>query len=256
MAKGPGLIPLPQLVALEARFCGIADWGSADCNEGCFCDDAGGFVVKTNKVTPTLAHSEWFCSSVAAACGIPQVGFSVIHHTDGSYCFGSSYVKGKIKDWWTLAEQGAIDFGALADDLTKIYALDLFIHNDDRHMNNYMVVQDGNGHRVSSFDYSRSWLHHAFPMTTILKDPQIATVGNKEWFKAKFGNYLVPATINDVLDRVSALTAQQISQIIARHPKDWLTQAQEDAIMTWWDSGQMLQRVNDIKAGVTDGSLL
>ena len=58
MALGPVLANVPQLVALEAVWCGGADFGSQDTDEGCFCGDAGGFVVKKNVTFPGLAHCE------------------------------------------------------------------------------------------------------------------------------------------------------------------------------------------------------
>ena len=231
MAKAPEKIDVPQLLALDAMICGQVDLGSEDCDGVCFCGDAGAFVIKKNRKSPTLAHSEWFCSSIASACGVPQVGFSVVNHTDGSSCFGSLWQPGKIKDWWLLAQDGTINFAALADDLSRIYALDLFVHNIDRHMDNYMVVKDGLGHRVYSFDYSRAWLELAFPPQPIMVDSPVATIKNRDWFKENFGDYLNIGIANEVLTKISELKTDEITRIISSHPKDWLSKEQEDAII-------------------------
>lgn len=256
MAQGPGKVTFPQLVALDSVFCGAADFGSQDCNEACFCGDAGAFVIKKSDKAPTLPHSEWFCSSIAASCGVPQIAFSIIRHTDGNHWFGSSWKTGIIKEWWNLALNGTINFSEIAEDISRIYALDLFIHNDDRHFNNYIVVKEEASHRAYSLDYSRAWLHHGFPPPPILISPKTNTVKNKEWLKSKFGTYLDIVAMEQVLDNISRISNSGIFNIISGHPKHWLTQSQEDAIINWWIAGKAVERVDLIKAGIKDGSLL
>ncbi|MEX0404061.1 HipA family kinase [Aquibium sp. LZ166] len=255
MALAPAQVNVPQLVALDALFCGAADFGSQDTNEGCFCGDAGTFVIKKNNVHPGLPHCEWFCSSLAAAVGVPQVPFSIVRHPDGNLWFGSQWMNGKTRDWWNLAVQGTIDFAALADDLSRIYAFDLFVHNVDRHANNFMVVPDGNTHKVLSFDYSRSWIVNGFPPPGLMIDPLIPTVSVKNWLKNQFGNYISINAAIEVLDRIEALDAGGVQRIIGAHPKDWLTQQEEDAINDWWGNGMVSARVAAIKTGLNDGTL-
>ncbi len=252
----PGQVNVPQLVALEAVWCGAADFGSEDATEGCFCGDAGGFVIKKADAHPDLPHCEWFCSSLAQIAGVPQVPFSVIRHTDGNDWFGSSWMKGKTADWWNLAVQGVIDFNSIAEDLSRIYVLDLFVHNVDRHANNFMVVPDGNGHKAYSFDYSRSWIINGFPLPDIMTDPSVATINVKNWLKAKFGDYIVIGAANEVLDKIAALDVQGVQRVLATHPKVWLTQQQEDAIIDWWGKGMASDRVAAIRDGLNDGTLI
>lgn len=256
MVKAPAQANVPQLIALDAVFCGGAVFGSEDANEGCFCGDAGGFVIKKNGAAATMPHDEWFCSSLAAASGVPQVPFSVIRHTDGNLWFGSRWMNGKTADWWNLAQQGSIDFATLADDLSRIYALDLFIHNVDRHANNFMVVPEGSGHRVYSFDYSRAWLHHGFPPPQIMTEVTLATLNVREWLKRTFGVYINVNVAMQILDNIDRMNTAAIERIISSHPKDWLTQQQEDDIVNWWGNGSASARVAAIKTGLNDGTLV
>ncbi|RWP12302.1 MAG: hypothetical protein EOR00_27145 [Mesorhizobium sp.] len=256
MVKAPAQAQVPQLFAVEAMFCGPGNLGSQDMNEGCFCGDAGFFVLKKNDVYPTLPHCEWFCSSLAQATGVPQIPFSVVKHTAGNFWFGSLWMNGRTPDWWNLAQQGSINFSSLADDLSRIYALDLFVHNDDRHMNNYMVVPAGTGHRVYSFDYSRAWLYHGAVPGAIMTDPGLNTVSSKEWMKQTFGQYLNPAVALEVLDRIDGIDEVGVRAILAGHPTDWLAQQQEDEIVDWWTNGARTARIAAIRDGVNDGTLL
>lgn len=246
---------VPQLLAVDALFCGAANFGSEDTNEGCFCGDAGAFVIKKNDVHPALSHCEWFCSSLATAVGVPQVPFNIIRHPDGAYCFGSRWMEGKTKDWWNLALQGAVTFSDLAEDLSRIYAFDLFIHNVDRHANNYMVVPINGAYKVYSFDYSRSWLISGFPPTTVMTDPTCNTVNVKNWLKRNFGDYISINAAFEVLDAIDAISVGQVHDIIYAHPKDWLTQQEEDAIIAWWSNGMASERVETIKIGLNNGTL-
>ena len=247
---------VPQLVALEAVFCGAADFGSEDTNEGCFCGDAGTFVIKKNNVHLALPHCEWFCSSLANLVGVPQVPFSVIRHPDGNHWFGSQWTNGKVQDWWNLALRGAIDFASIAEDLCRIYVFDLFVHNVDRHANNFMVVPAAHGHRVLSFDYSRSWIINGFPPPDLMTDPAIATISVKDWLKQKFGNYVSIDVADQVLDAIDSVDSSAVSRIIHTHPRDWLTTQEENAIINWWANGMASARVAEIRAGLRDGTLI
>ncbi|RWC74877.1 MAG: hypothetical protein EOS30_11535 [Mesorhizobium sp.] len=256
MAKNSVVITYPQTVPVKAIACATANFGSQDCDELCFCGDAGGFVIKKNDKFPALPHIEWFCSSLARTCGVPQIDFSVVEHTDGNFWFGSSWKIGQVKDWWALAANGTINFAALADDISKIYALDLFINNDDRHLNNYFVTNINGKYDIFSFDYSRSWINHPFPLVGTITDPATNTVKVKEYFKSIFGNYINVGAVTAVLDNIVSLTTQRVADIIGAHPKNWLTAHQETSIIDWWNSGEVLNRVNAIKAGIQNGTLL
>lgn len=256
MAKNPAVIVYPQAVPVKAMACGVADLKSQDANEICFCGDDGGFVIKKNDKYPALPHIEWFCSSLARSVGVPQVDFSVVEHTDGNFWFGSSWKTGQVKDWWTLAANGTIDFTHLSEDISRIYALDLFINNDDRHLNNYFVVNENGRSKIYSFDYSRSWLNKPFPLVGLVTDPATNTVKVREYLKANFGNYINVGAMTEVLDNIASIQQPRVSDIIAAHPNNWLTRADTDAILNWWNSGAVLTRVNEIKAGIQNGALL
>jgi hypothetical protein len=230
MGKAPAQVALPQLIPVEASWCGPApNLGGLDANEGCFCGDAGGFVIKKNDIYPHLPHCEWFCSSLAQIAGIPQVGFNLVKHTDGTIWFGSSWRPGRISDWWLLAAQGAISFADLVDDLSRIYAFDLFVHNDDRHLNNYMVVSEGGGHRVYAYDYSRAWLYHGFPMPVPLSIGGNNTIDNKEWMKANLGYVVNVNAATQALDNIGGITSARIKDIVDVCPANWLTDAEKRA---------------------------
>ena len=140
----------------------------------------------------------------------------------------------------------------LSTDISKIYALDLFINNPDRHLDNYMVVKNGASHAIFAFDYSRAWLHGGFPPAGL---PAGNTVNWKNWFKANFPGYFNPGAANGILDMLSQINSAQITGIIGRHPNNWLSQPELDAIIAWWDGGGAAARVTQIRDGIADGTL-
>lgn len=248
MAEITRPIDFPQLVELAATFCGPAKLDGVDFGGGCFCGDAGAFIIKTNGINPNLAHTEWFCSSIANCVGVPQVPFSVIRHTDDSQCFGSHWQQGKVNDWWNLAKSGQLDFGEISTDISKIYALDLFLHNPDRHIKNYMVVRDGAAHKVLAFDYSRAWLHNGTPpLPPILNNGGDNTIQVKNWMKIQLGYTVNMDSFNEVLGRIEATPLSTIQSIINQHPKNWLTQDVENAILNWWSDGGVATRIASIR---------
>jgi hypothetical protein len=253
MAQGPAGIA-PQLFWVDALWCGKANFGSEDCDEGCFCGDSGGYVIKKDTPTKIAPHCEWFCSSLAVKVGVPQLGFDLVKHTDGNLWFGSEWKTSRVRDWWTLAAAGKIKFADLASDISRIYALDLFIHNPDRHMNNYFVVPDGTTHKIYSFDYGRSWMLHGLPLPPVMADPALHTVNVKDWLKINFPNYFDTTAANAVLDNLTKVTEANIADFIGKHPNHWLQPPLAD-INGWWKA-HAATRIDQIRNGIANGSLI
>jgi len=255
MAQGaPGGVG-PQLVCVDALWCGTANFGSLDAQEGCFCGDAGGYVIKKDAPDPYTPHNEWLCSNLATKVGVPQLGFDIVRHVDGNMWFGSSWKNSKVIDWWLLAQAGKINIDDLREGLSRIYILDLFIHNVDRHMNNYFVVLDGADYRIFSFDYGRAWRHHGWPLPPVMTDPALNTVNNKNWLKQTFPTYFDAVAANETLDRLGAVTSGQIEEIIAKEPANWLQEPLISDTISWW-AAHASARLDQIRIGIGNGTLL
>jgi hypothetical protein len=256
MANPPRPAP-QQLVPVKALWCGPADLGGADSSEGCFCGDAGGYVIKKNIAgNPTASHCEWLCSRLAQRAGVPVAGFNIVETTSGELWFGSEWAKGSIKDWWTSVASGGINIDDLRDGLSQIYALDLFTGNGDRHLNNYLVFAEGASHRVHSMDYGRAWLFNGLPLPALPMAATENTMEAKRWMKDNFAAYPNAAAMVPVVDELSRVTTADVAELIRQQPMGWLDQTQVDAILAWWDAGNARQRIDQIRDGIGDGSLI
>jgi len=242
---------------VKAIWCGPMGSGTADASGGCFCDDEAGYVLKPNTPdNPSQSHNEWFCAHLGMAANIRTHGFRVVENMTGEEWFGSSWEKGEITDWWSLVLGGQIALDDIKADLSRIYALDLFTNNTDRHIRNYIVRAEGTGHRVWAIDHGRAWLFNGFPPPTLPLLSSSSTVAVKDWMKSNFGDFQCVDVIAEVLIKIKKIRVGRIKDIIASQPTNWLDQSQKDAIVAWWEDGSAHARLDQIVKGVGDGTLL
>jgi hypothetical protein len=257
MAKGQAKVGQPQLMPVKAVWCGPFNPGTADASDGCFCEDNAGYVIKPNTAAnPTSSHCEWLCAHLGSAAKVPVLGYNVVVHTDGEQWFGSEWVPGEIKDWWSMVVAGSISLDHLKDDLSRIYAFDLFVQNIDRHMKNYIVRQDGADHRIYAMDHGRAWLFNGFPPPPLPMPPACHTVTAREWMKKNFSGYLSVQKMMEVIDDLRKVTIADVEKILSKQPTKWLDSSQTDAIKKWWLDGKATERLDAIAVGIGDGSLL
>ncbi|MBS0410325.1 MAG: hypothetical protein JSR86_10455 [Proteobacteria bacterium] len=175
---------------------------------------------------------------------------------NGVLAFGSRWETGHEPDgWWLKAKSGEIDFASLAPTLSRILAFDLFVHNDDRHLKNYIVRAQRTGVALLAFDYSRAWLWHGFPPPS-LPFPLCATVQAHRFLKQEFGDFLSADDVAHVLRNLRDVSAVRIESLILEQPREWLTNEQRDGILNWWQSGDRLSRIDQIEGGIASGAFL
>ncbi len=257
MGNGQDQLAQPQLVPVEAWFCGPINTGTADASDGCFCRDGTAYIIKKSKTdNPHSPHNEWFCANLALKAGVPIAPFNVMKHTEGEEWFGSQYRIGEVPDWWLRVLDGTINIDDVRADLCRIYALDLFVFNIDRHNKNFLVVPSAGTHQALAMDHGRSWLFSGFPPPMPPFAPGINTKQAFEWMKSKFAGFPEKQVMRDVLGKISAIPANYIGEILARQPTKWLSSAEQNAIKTWWDSGGASQRASLLIDGIDDDTLL
>ena len=257
MAKGPGGVAQHNLLPPRSLWEGPFDTGSADAPYGCFCDDGHGYVTKPSTAANGHApHCEWLCARMAVHVGVPVHDFEIVEAQAGDLRFGSRYEPREIKDWWLLVIAGSIKLDDLKEDISRIYALDLFLHNADRHMRNYFVRAVGDGHRIWALDHGRAWMFNGFPPPALPMTPGDNTVLAREWMKEKFAGFQCEDRMIEVVDKIKSVTDIDIGNIISAQPDDWLSDAEKDAILLWWKDGKAAERAEVISKGIADGTLL
>jgi hypothetical protein len=228
---------------------------SADCKQVCTAADGSDYAIKEMRIIETMPHNEWLCGLLAERVGIATPTGKIVV-VQGVNCFGSRWLAGEEADWWLSAQAGKIAFNDLSASISRILAFDLFVHNGDRHGKNYFVFQQKLGHAVLAHDFGRAWLYNGWPLPALPMNAASNTISGNRTLRTLFGDFIEISEVESVCDKLKSVTAEEISQIIGRHPKEWLKQDAEKAIIDWWNDAARIQRIESIEKGIKDGSFL
>lgn len=228
---------------------------SADCKQVCRCDDGSDYAIKEAATIATMPHNEWLCAKLAERIAVAAPTFKIVE-VQGIQCFGSRWMAGEEADWWNRAHAQQIPFVDLAQGISRILALDLFVHNGDRHLKNYFVLKQRVGYSVVAMDFGRAWMFNGMPPPPLPMAPGENTIMAQRVLKRLFGDFIDQAEVEDVCDRLIGVSDGEIEDFISAHPSSWLQESQKISIMKWWKSNDRTNRVRNIREGIRNGSLL
>lgn len=202
--------------------------------------------------------AEWFCTNLAEKCGIATPVCKVLKCiSDGEYVFGSriehaAWKSGLNAAQWVGLLSNANEF--LKKQLWAIYAFDQFIHNVDRHLNNYLyMVNSREQVIVKTFDFSLSSFVIGWPRSATLTLPVDSnTVVNWQIAKQMIGDTQELRNVAlGVLDRIQRIDSGVISDILNTMPAIWLPPMHREYLLRWWDSEERTQRIDAIRLEIT-----
>lgn len=140
----------------------------------------------------------------------------------------------------------------LAGLISSIYALDMFIFNEDRHLGNYLSIDDNGVRRFYAFDFSRSlfwrWPWVDFPASNQHTRVYGGLLRSLHGFEA--------AAAEGTLDRLGAVGVSTIETFINRMPANWLPAQLGHEFLTWWSGSERLKRIETLREGISNGTLL
>ncbi|MGK9173358.1 HipA domain-containing protein [Yokenella regensburgei] len=220
------------------------------------------YAVKgTNGSTPfpvqnptQVPAAEWFCTCLAEKCGIATPVCKVLRCiADGNYVFGSriehaAWKLGLSAPQWLGILTNASD--SLKRQLWAIYAFDQFVHNIDRHLNNYLYMHNSRDQViVKTFDFSLSSFVIGWPRSTALTLPtDSTTVVNWNHAKQMVGDTPeLRAVALNILDKIDKIGVSVISDILSSMPEEWLPPMHKEYILRWWDSEDKAMRLEAIR---------
>lgn len=222
-------------------------------------DDRHLYYIKDDSHGHFTCASEWLSTHIAEEVGITTPTPAAIERLDHSIVFGSRRIAG-VSDLietynflisTTISNTSKQSVG-LKEVLSSIYALDLFLYNDDRHLGNYLSVPDGDIRRLYAFDFSRAlfwkWPWNGFPT----KDDKTRICGHLLQELHGFDHAAADAT----LDRLSALDVSTIRSFIGRMPSNWLSPDRCADFVAWWSDGSKMSRIDNLRKGFSNGTLL
>lgn len=250
-------MPKAGLLRVNIRACDPADLGSADADLIGMGDDGFDYVIKTIEKTPNVPASEWFCHRLAELCGIVTPQYSILNIPGKKPAFGSLYDSAFEKNESVIQDIlfGKLKSNILAERLSAIYAFDLFVHNDDRHFGNYMFTKAmTHGYSVKAFDFSRAWLHQGWPLPNLPLQPHCNTVVRFRELMQHHHFDLNAAEV--VLDHLSGLEINSIQAIYNEMPNEWLSKNDRKKLVKWWSSKDKGNRIEFVRGGLKNGSLI
>lgn len=183
------------------------------------------YLCKGQSKYSYLPSTEWICSSLARDVGLPVPDFSVIEMiTDpGVYLFGSQWIAGGLDFTVALSRVSNPDL------FSQIFGVDWFVHNDDRHLGNYLYIEILGDVILRPMDFSRSWGYHGWPLPNLPMN-QCNTLQQKPKWEAEF-TYVKPDT---VLDKIDLLPSEWMERTLDALPPAWVTPAERADLIQWW----------------------
>lgn len=127
--------------------------------------------------------------------------------------------------------------------MSRILALDLFLGNDDRHLNNFLFRPQkvGGALTVMAMDFSRSllvrgWPNDTIPMPTEAKTMMVLSLLRhlKLWDQG---------AAQLLLMSLQTITAAEFGHWLGSMPAAWLDASRQAALLAWWSSPALGQRI-------------
>lgn len=196
---------------------------------------------------PFIPASEYFCSRLAQACGIPTLDIGIARLPNGDLAFASTWVLGQEGTSKTLQYLGDAN-GPCAGDLVNIFLFDMFVHNVDRHAGNYFFKDSKKKPTVRAFDHSRALFTHNWPLPRLPLPTSCSTMvlARTTPIQRNLANF----PCDDFLDKLKSFTSQHAADILSNIPTDWMPKPMKNDVIGTWDSFAN-QRVMDIRSFVT-----
>ncbi|QKF52793.1 hypothetical protein [Pseudomonas graminis] len=224
------------------------DQGSADLGMIGLAENGKDYAVKTisdgNGMVPA---SEAFCYQLARRILIGTPDFDVIELHDGSLAFGSAWEGGveTLKDRTEIIRilSGEIPIVGLKAFFSKVYALDLFVNNVDRHFGNYIFRPSYSGKIGLAFDFSRAWF--AFNPFGFEATEDCNTFTGINAIR-HYGQY-DKREAEKCLDKIHLLTVDDIDTIISNFPAEWMPAENRGMFLDWWGSHARVERIEFLK---------
>lgn len=202
-------------------------------------------VIDGNGKVPA---TEAFCYQLARHLLINTPEYDVVELHDGSYAFGSVWEGGAA----TLKHQadvmrvlkGEFPVVGIKSFFSKVYALDLFVNNVDRHFGNYIFRPSYSGTIALAFDFSRAWFSFN-PYGFEAAVDENPTSSGITWIR-KFDQYDRSEAVR-CLDIITGLTTETVSAMLSNFPDEWLSNHDRQSFLEWWSSPARTERIEFLK---------
>lgn len=205
------------------------------------------YAIKSIEDHPYLPASEWFCYNLGYRLQIALPPFCILEGGP-TEAFGSRFEGGVFQFANVTGNQNQHALlQRCGSDLSKILAFDLFVGNDDRHLNNFLYRQQQVGGQLTvlAMDFSRSllvnkWPDDPVPMATSTKTMTVMGI-------LKNFNIWDATVAQMTLASIHSVSRTEVAHWLAAMPAAWLEPVKRQEIVEWWGSEKFDQRVSECK---------
>jgi len=214
-----------------------ATGGTRDLRLVGYCANQTKYAVKRESDGPLLPLAEWVGHKLSDYCGIPTPDFDIVECMDGEIAFGSRWNASatQIKVFDTAAQSLLSNHSAA---ISKIFGLDFFLPNPDRHLGNFLFVPNPASPGCLSFDFSLSSVRNGLPFGS--HPMGLGTKTNiilRELLTKKL-NKFDKHRFNEALNAVQDVSVDEIIEILDAAPVEWFTKVSKTDIVEWWQSSK------------------
>jgi len=202
---------------------------------------------------------DWVCTRLGSHVGIATAECAVVEDGEGETYFGSCQHKSTalhftVDNFLRTPRRG--ELGQPSEwpgrYLSQLYVLDLFLHNSDRDIPNFVLHSEGRNLRLCAIDFAASDL-------TALSARHFPIAHGRTFLVGKLLRHthgFFEDSALEMIDRIAAVPTSLVAGLLAEIPPDWASHTQKEGICEAWQSSQMQQRLAGLRAGIKDGSLL
>ena len=224
------------------------------------CDDGLTYVAKNDPVgMPYVRATEFLWASVGGLIGLPFRAPKILASSNSETLFGTRRERSLAANQYIqnthILSAGGVDDGGRQ--IARLFAFDLFCANEDRHPDNYLLMQEDHGVVVQGIDFGHSALvpgASGWPPNDPLYE---ANCNTRIFFPQIIAPYQSDRShILETIDRIESLQFAQIETILNYIPDEWLALPLRNQIREWWRGDSKTQRIEAIRAGISNGTLL
>lgn len=191
---------------------------------------------------------ELFCYELARAIKVNVPEYQIIRMKDGSYAFGSEwdanagYLENMTDFLRILSGKDAIKNGA--EFFSKVYALDIFVNNIDRHRGNFFVRKVFSGKIGVAYDFDKSWYETGYDCFDAL---QGGTNTQETKWNIRDKRLLKKGIVVATLEEIQNIKVDTIRSILHMMPEEWMLDGNKATFLSWWGSESFFARVEKLK---------
>lgn len=214
------------------------------------------YTVKSANHRTELPVSEWICYHLAEACGIAVPTAKILRMPSGELVFGSRWAGGVYTQTGnTNTPDQLLERLFAPSRLWALYAFDIFVQNFDRRIANLIFQSVDTKTNVLAIDFSRALLFHPMPFN----HPSALPIDCATRKLARFVSRVHSVSHEEcdrVLSKLDQINVNHLSTWLKHAPTEWQSHSKLNELLTWWGSQQKRERIEAIKEGIWNGSLI